>query len=336
MQEIRRTEGDRERRCFHVEFAGFVSDSGSQGLLRRTRLPLRLPGLDHLCAEAFLENFEDLRTPGFVERPHQHESHILGNVIPAIESFELRDGGGLERLREADHGTAVRMLCERRRENILEEAPAGRVLVFAQLFENHFALTHEVFFKETLRSRHPAEAVDDFLPLMRSTGDVINGLIEGRVGVDITAQRFDIEGHAAGRSAPRFLGRRILEQHVFEKMGKSCLVRSFVSATDAIPPVSGRDGTLTLQEDHGNTVRKLDFFKFAHHMHQGNCYCRSCHFLCSVFRAGSPARSRAGSFAALRRGLFRTAQHRFSGQPHRLWADCPSGAAATDSSPVQD
>jgi hypothetical protein len=107
----------------------------------------------------------------------------------------------------------------------------------SRLLEDHLALALEVGFQEALRLGHLAEGIQHPLPVMRGAGDVVNRLVERRIGVDVAAERLDDLGHAPFGGAARLLRGRVLEKHVLQEVREARFVGALVAATGPYPPV---------------------------------------------------------------------------------------------------
>ena len=188
-----------------------VQDAGAE--LRR------LDGYEDGCqtgpgrlAEVLLDARARLRR-GHVARDHDH--HVVRDIALPVVGEERGAVGRGENVLVPDHWLAVRVLPERRREHRLPEAVLGIVLGHRDLAKDHVLLARDLVRGKRRMQDGVGEEVDRDLELLAREVDVVDGPVEGRVGVDVAAIRLDRRG-----DLPACAPGRALEEHVLQEMGQ--------------------------------------------------------------------------------------------------------------------
>ena len=223
-----------------VEESGRAVGENPGGKLEQVKLPQPRPveppdraahlmfrrdqGMDALSPERFKRRqpgFRDFpgrqRAEGFLDQPQggirieiagQHDDHIAGNIVAAVELHHPAGRRILQVFRQADHRTAVRVVREQRGKHQLAEARARPVLIEIELLEIRFQLCVEA---AEHRGTEPVELEpDEFFQLVGRQAVEIDGPVEARVGVEAAAahlvdrlHEFVLNGVLAGlRGAP--------------------------------------------------------------------------------------------------------------------------------------
>ena len=112
-----------------------------------------------------------------------------------------------------------------------------RIVGAADLFEDHFAFARNLLFVEDRIANGVCEHVEPVAPPIRRQGGVVDRRVEGRIGVDLSAESLDVACDGANGSPFS-----ALEEHVLVEVGEAFLTGPFVGGADVGPDLELYDG----------------------------------------------------------------------------------------------
>jgi hypothetical protein len=105
-----------------------------------------------------------------------------------------------------------------------------RVIGAPNLLEDDFTFSEDFFLIEDRVANGVGENVEPLPPSLRGERCVIDGLIEGRIGINVAAESFDVPGNVSDASPFS-----AFEEHVFVEMGEPLFSGTFVRRADPRP-----------------------------------------------------------------------------------------------------
>ena len=112
-----------------------------------------------------------------------------------------------------------------------------RIVGTPDLFENDLAFSSDLVLVENRMANGVGEHVEPFTPGLRRQRGVVDRRVEGRIGVDMSAESFDVACDGANGSP---LG--AFEEHVLVEVGEAFLTGPFVGGADVGPDLELYDG----------------------------------------------------------------------------------------------
>jgi hypothetical protein len=204
--------------------------------------------IGHLAARIFFEQFRRAGEDGFRrDGAADDQAQILRRVTLVVIGEHVVAGELVEEIEIADDRMAVGMADERGLEDELAEFGVGIVAAHGELAPDDFHLL-VVFLGGD--GRVEDGVAEDFQRGQRVVGgkiDVVDGAVEGGVGVEMAAEVLDLLRHLAVAAR-----RRALEHEMLEQMRKArAEPRRFVDAAGGAPELDRDDrrGEVGLDED---------------------------------------------------------------------------------------
>jgi hypothetical protein len=197
--------------------------------------------------------FDD-RTDGRGVKGADGDHHkIVGHVARPIVGQQVIARGGGKHIAIADDGVPIRMLPERGGKQVFAEPVIGIVLPHVDLAQDDVAFARHLAGGQRGVQDDVGKEIDGHGRVFGGQVDVINGAIEGGVGIDVAAQRLDAGGNLTAGAT-----RGALEQHVFEIMGETrAELRPLMNAAGFHPHLHGGDrGSSIALEQNGEPVGK--------------------------------------------------------------------------------
>ena len=148
-----------------------------------------------------------------VDVPYDDHHQVIGDVARTIISRQIFTRNHRENILMANDRLPVGMLAERHRKQGVPEAVIGVVSRHRDLAQDDVALLGHLIRRQGRVQRRVGEDVDRQAYALAREIDVINGAIEGGVGVDVAPGAL----HGGADVAPR-TPRGPLEEHVLEKV----------------------------------------------------------------------------------------------------------------------
>src|SRR4030066_1833486 len=190
-----------------------------------------------------------------VDIARDHEHHVPRVIIAGEVGHEVGPGGLPDGVVVPDHGTAIGVDAERLLKHRLPVHPPRVVLVHPQLLEAHLFLPGQFLLVEHRVSEGVGQDIQGVLQVPARDRDVIDRLVETRVGVDLAPEGFHFPRDLAG--APPL---RPLEGHVFEDVGHPRALLGLGRAPRLDPDLHGDDrGGVVLPDHDGQAVSQREF-----------------------------------------------------------------------------
>ena len=146
---------------------------------------------------------------------HHHEQ-VVGNVAVAVVGADVVRLEFVENLRVTDDGETAWITCVGRFKEALAGAPAGIVAAHVHFAADDLQLLVQLGFGEAGVLHDVAQNINGDPGSGVGNVDVIDGAVEGSVGVHVAAGVLDfLVNAAAGAAGGAF------EKHVFENVGKA-------------------------------------------------------------------------------------------------------------------
>ena len=180
-----------------------------------------------------------------VDVPRDHQHHVPGNVVRAEVGQEILAGRLPDGVDIPDDGAPVRVDLVRLPEEGVGDDPPRVVLVHPHLLEDHLEFPRQLRGVEDRVPERVGEDVERVLEESPREGDVVDRLVEARVGVDLAPHRLDLPGDLPGPPALR-----PLERHVLEDVGHPRAGFGFRGAARLDPRLHRHDRRRRVRPDH--------------------------------------------------------------------------------------
>ncbi len=209
----------------------------------------------HFAARNFFEKLRRAGEDGFRrDGAADDQAEILRSVTLVVVGQHVVARELVEEIEVADDGMAVGMPDKGGLEDELAEFGVGVVAAHGELAADDFHLLREFLGGDGRVEYGVAQDLQRRQRVVRRKIDVIDGAVEGGVGVEVAAEVLDLLRHLAVAA-----GRRALEHKVFEEVGEAgAKPRRFVDAAGGAPELDRDDrrGEVGLDED-AEAVGKL-------------------------------------------------------------------------------